>query len=147
MTDETSVDARGCCRGIEIATGRWSGCRGWDDCPSCGGKLPGDSPITRGEYAALAQMRAELADMEEWLNDLILGCSATLDSLHGVVLNKIRRILRDPSWSMDDKADLLTEEERKQVEFLEQEWFWNDDAVMALLTILRRIAPAPRAET
>ena len=147
MTDETSVDARGCCRGIEIATGRWSGCRGWDDCPSCGGKLPGDSPITRGEYAALAQMRAELADMEEWLNDLILGCSATLDSLHGVVLNKIRRILRDPSWSMDDKADLLTEEERKQVEFLEREWFWNDDAVMALLTILRRLAPAPRAET
>ena len=44
-------------------------------------------------------------------------------------------------------ADLLTEGERKQVEFLEQEWFWNDDAVMALLTILRRIAPAPRAET
>jgi len=147
MTDETSVDARGCCRGIEIATGRWSGCRGWDDCPSCGGKLPGDSPITRGEYAALAQMRAELADMEEWLNDLILGCSATLDSLHGVVLNKIRRILRDHSWSMDDKADPLTEEERKQVEFLEREWFWNDDAVMALLTILRRLAPAPRAET
>ena len=147
MTDETSVDARGCCRGIEIATGRWSGCRGWDDCPSCGGKLPGDSPITRGEYAALVQMRAELADMEEWLNDLILGCSATLDSLHGVVLNKIRRILRDHSWSMDDKADPLTEEERKQVEFLEREWFWNDDAVMALLTILRRLAPAPRAET
>lgn len=36
------INGRGQCRGIEIAPGEWSGCRGLSDCPSCGGELPGD---------------------------------------------------------------------------------------------------------